>query len=81
MNVSITRDFDIRLRLSEGEFKAVQNTADVLGYSSVSGMLRRHVLATVRSLQDEVSAAEVMNGIARKGPARVERGHLQVNRG
>ena len=56
MNITEKRDFDIRVGFSEGEFKAIQHYAHMLGFSSVSGFIRFHLSDALISSEDKVSA-------------------------
>ncbi len=70
MDITGKRDFDVRVSFTEGEFKAIKHSADVLGFSSVNGFIRFHLSNALISCEEKVSSLNRITGRPVKCPPR-----------
>lgn len=70
MQVTEKREYDIRVGFTESEFKAIQNFANVLGFSSTAGFIRYHLSKALINCEEKVSSLSRITGRPDKCPPR-----------
>lgn len=76
MDITESRDFDIRVGFNEGEFKAIEEAVAVLGFSNRAGFIRFHINQALLACEEEVNALKRITGRALRHPPRaVQRQH------
>ena len=77
MQITETRDFDIRVGFNEAEYKAIDHAVHVLGFSNRAGFIRFHINQALIAAEAQLNALDRIHGRPLACPPHTNGKHLE----